>query len=88
MIHAHIAIALALLALVAGIGFSWWHFSEDLHRQEREIEDLQEDLFDMTEERDQLVGRVSDAEQSLELVLGEGESRPLTAPLQVIRGAR
>lgn len=86
MIDAHLAIALMLLFLLAGVGFSSWHFGEDLKSQAHEISDLEADLFDMTEDRDQWKAQALADQQSLELVLAEGESNPLTAPVQVVRG--
>lgn len=86
MMPTEIAIGLALAMLILGIGFSWWWFGDDLRAQDKEIEKLDADLAAMTAERDELAVRASDAEGHIELLLGEGESRPLSAPLQVIRG--
>lgn len=81
MIDTTLAIGLALLAGIVGMVFSWWWFGEDLRAQDKEIEKLDKDV-------EYWQRCTHDAEQSLELVLGEGDSRPLTAPVQLIRGAR
>lgn len=83
---AETAIALALFALVLGVGLSWWHFREDLHRLETQLEDAEAEIDRLLEDKRDLEFRALDAEANLELVLAEGEQSPLTAPLQVIRG--
>lgn len=80
------AIAIALLALVVGMGLSWAYFREHIVQVEAQLEDSEEACEQLTEDLDQMTVRALDAEQSLELVLGEGDRDPLTAPVQVIRG--
>lgn len=82
------AIALALLALVAGIGFSWAYFREHIVEVEALLEDSETARDELAEDLDQMRMRALDAEANLELVLGEGDRDPLTAPVAVIRGGR
>lgn len=80
------AAALAIFALVLGMGISWWCFGDDLRRLEAELEEAESDLFEVTEDRDAWKAQALADQASLELVLAEGEQSPLTAPLQVVRG--
>lgn len=82
------AIALALLALIAGVGFSWAYFREHIVEVEAQLDDSEAERRRLAKALDKMKVRARDAETSLELVLGEGDRDPLTAPVAVIRGRR
>ncbi len=83
----HLALGLALLAVVAGGGGAWLVFASDLKRQTDEIDDLYARLDDTGRERDINLRRALDAEKNLELVVADAERHPLSAPVQMIRGS-
>lgn len=80
------AVALAIFALLLGMGIAWWHFREDLERLVFQLEDAEDATAAAVKTSDSWQARALAAEANLELVLGEGDRSPLTAPLQVIRG--
>jgi hypothetical protein len=77
-------IALALFALLLGMGISWSHFREALQRLEWQLDDAESTIAVANGAAAGWRSRALDAEKSLELVLAEGEQSPLTAPLQVV----
>lgn len=85
---AEYAIALALVALIAGMGFSWSYFREHIIEAETQLEDSELARGQLEEDVDYWKSRALDAESNLELVIGEGDRDPLTAPVAVIRGGR
>lgn len=83
---AETAVGLAIIALVLGMGISWWHFREDLQRLLWQLDDAEDATAAAVKTSESWQARALAAEANLELVLGEGKRSPLTAPLQVIRG--
>ena len=83
---AETAVALAIFALLLGMGISWWHFREDIQRLLWQLDDAEAATATAMKTSDSWQARALAAEANLELVLREGDRSPLTAPLQVIRG--
>lgn len=88
MISIDHAAALILIALILGIGISWAYFRDHVRHLEAQGDADAAEIERLTEDLDQATARALDAEASLELVLGEGDRDPLTAPVAVIRGGR